>query len=153
MMKIVILIVIALITLIATVLYLKLSIKRNRNEGLIFKSDIIYIGGYDGIDQDKDCNFIVYYNKLCFSIDENIEKVYDLIDIKECKIIKKSELIEALDKKQITLLSKIDYDKLIENKYILFNIEEKEEKNTIIFTASYPEFIVSTIHGIMEEEI
>jgi len=51
------------------------------------------------------------------------------------------------------LLNKIDYDKLIENKYILFNIEEKEEKNTIIFTASYPEFIVSTIHGIMEEEI
>lgn len=153
MMKIVILIVIVLITLIATGLYLKLSIKKNRNEGVIFKSDIIYIGGYAGIDQDKDCNFVVYCNKLCFSIDENIEKIYDLVDIKECKIIKKNELMEALDKNQITLLSKIDYDKLIENKYILFNIEEKEEKNTIIFTASYPEFIVSTIHGIMEEEI
>ncbi|ARC85770.1 hypothetical protein U732_2032 [Clostridium argentinense CDC 2741] len=153
MMKIAILIVIVLITLISTVLYLKLSIKKKRNESVIFKSDIIYIGGYDGIDQDKDCNFVVYCNKLCLSIDENIEKVYDLVDIKECKIIKKDELIEALDKKQITLLNKIDCDKLIENRYILFNIEEKEEKTTIIFTASYPEFIVSAIHGVMEEEI
>ncbi|WP_454053270.1 hypothetical protein [Clostridium sp. Marseille-Q7071] len=152
-MRMVILMIIVLIILISTVLYLKLSIKKNRNKSVIFKSDTIYIGGYDGIDQDKDCNFVVYCNKLCLNIDENIEKVYDLINIKECKIIKKNELIEALDKKQITLLNKIDYDKLIENKYILFNIEEKEEKNTIIFTASYPEFIVSTIHGIMEEEI